>query len=67
MRSLMCVASVLGLLAVAGWVSGPAGAASDDETPTVKKIMATLHKGTKAPAEQRQGVVEGGFARLVEG
>jgi cytochrome c' len=49
MRSLMCVASVLVLLAVAGWVSHPAGAASDDETPTIKKIMQTLHKGAKAP------------------
>ncbi len=49
MRSLMCVASVLVLLAVAGWVSHPAGAASDDETPSIKKIMAALHKGAKAP------------------
>ena len=44
MRSLMCVASVLVLLAVAGWVTHPAGAASDDETPSIEKIMQTLHK-----------------------
>ena len=49
MRSLICVASVFGLLAVAGWVSQPAGAANDDETPSIKKIMAALHKGAKAP------------------
>ena len=59
MRSLMCVASVLVLLAVAGWVSGPAGAASDDETPTVKKIMATLHKGTKAPVNNVKALLKG--------
>ncbi len=48
MRSLMCVASVLVLLAVAGWASHSADAASDDETPSIKKIMQVLHKGPKA-------------------
>jgi cytochrome c556 len=48
MRSLMCVASVLVFLAFAGWVTHTAGAASDDETPSIKKIMDTLHKGKKA-------------------
>jgi cytochrome c556 len=48
MRSLICLASVVVLLAVAGWVSHPAGAASDDETPSIKKIMKTLH-GKGAP------------------
>ena len=48
MRSLMCVASVLVFLAFAGWVSHTAGAASDDETPSIKKIMDTLHKGKMA-------------------
>jgi cytochrome c556 len=49
MRSLMCVASVLCFLAVAGWVSHTAGAASDDETPSIEKIMEKLHKGKTAP------------------
>jgi cytochrome c556 len=48
MRSLICMASVLVLLAVAGWVSHPAGAASDDETPAIKKIMQKLHGKTGA-------------------
>ena len=59
MRSLMCVASVLVLLAVAGWVSHPAGAASDDETPTIKKIMQTLHKGAKAPLNTVKASLKG--------
>ena len=46
MRSLMCVASVLAFLAVAGWVSH--SAASDDETPSIEEIMKTLHKGKMA-------------------
>ena len=49
MRSLICAATVLGFLAVAGWTSRPAGAQSDDEPPTIKQIMAKLHKGSKAP------------------
>ncbi len=59
MRSLMCVASVLVLLAVAGWVSHPAGAASDDETPSIKKIMQTLHKGAKAPLNTVKASLKG--------
>ncbi len=58
MRSLMCVASVLVLLAVAGLVSHPVGAASDDETPSIKKIMATLHKGTKAPVNNVKALLK---------
>jgi cytochrome c556 len=48
MRALICMASVLGLLSVVAWTSGPAGA-QDDEKPTIKQIMAKLHKGAKAP------------------
>ena len=47
MRSLICVASLLTVLAVAGFVSQTA--ASDDETPSIEKIMETLHKGKMAP------------------
>jgi cytochrome c556 len=49
MRSLICAASLLGLLSVVAWTSRPAGAQSDDETPTIKQIMGKLHKGAKAP------------------
>jgi hypothetical protein len=49
MRSLICAATLLGFLTVIGWTSRPAGAQSDDETPTIKQIMAKLHKGSKAP------------------
>jgi cytochrome c556 len=43
MRSLMCVASVLVVLGVAGWLSQTAGAANQDEIPSIEKIMKTLH------------------------
>ncbi len=49
MRLLICAASLLCLLTVVAWTSSPAGAQSDDETPTIKEIMAKLHKGSKAP------------------
>jgi cytochrome c556 len=49
MRLLICAASLLGLLTVIAWTSSPAGAQSDDEMPTLKEIMAKLHKGSKAP------------------
>jgi cytochrome c556 len=48
MRALICAASVLGLLTVVALSSSPAGA-QDDEKPTIKQIMAKLHKGAKAP------------------
>jgi cytochrome c556 len=49
MKVLICATSVLMVLAMAGLVAGPAGASSDDETPSIKKIMETLHKGQKSP------------------
>ncbi len=49
MRALICGAAALAILVVAGLVSGPAGASSDDEVPTIKKIMSKLHKGRNAP------------------
>jgi cytochrome c556 len=47
MRVLLCATSVLVLLLIAGLVSGPAGAQSDEKVPSVEKIMEILHKGTK--------------------
>jgi cytochrome c556 len=49
MRSLFCGAGVLAVLLMAGLVSGPAGASSDDATPSIKKVMKTLHNGKNAP------------------
>ncbi len=49
MRLLVALAGVLGVLLAAGLVSGPAGASNSDETPSIKKIMDTLHKGAKSP------------------
>ncbi len=50
MRALICAASVLGVLAFVAWTGSPAGAQSDDDdVPTIKEIMAKLHKGAKAP------------------
>jgi fructose-specific component phosphotransferase system IIB-like protein len=49
MKGLICAASVVFVLAMAGLTAGPVGASSDDETPSIKKIMETLHKGPKSP------------------
>jgi Cytochrome C' len=57
MRALICAASVLGLLTVVVWSSSPAGA-QDEETPTIKKIMQKLHKGTKAPLSVVKGALK---------
>jgi cytochrome c556 len=59
MRALICGATLLGFLAVAGWASGYAGS-QDDEKPTIKQIMAKLHKGTKAPLKAVQAQLKGG-------
>ena len=58
MRSLICAASLLGFLAVIAWTSRPAGA-QDDEMPTIKQIMAKLHKGAKAPLKTVQTQLKG--------
>ena len=41
--------SLCSLLTVVALSSRPAGAQSDGDTPTIKEIMAKLHKGSKAP------------------
>lgn len=53
MRALICAASLLGLLSIFAWTAGTAGA-QDDEKPTIKQIMAKLHKGSKAPLKTVQ-------------
>jgi cytochrome c556 len=49
MRALFCGGAVLAVLVMAGLVSGRAGASSDDEIPSIKKVMAKLHTGKNAP------------------
>ena len=59
MRPLFCVAGVLAIFALAGLASGPAGATSDDETPTIKKVMSKLHKGKTAPLNVLKTALKG--------
>jgi cytochrome c556 len=59
MRSLFCAAGVLAVLAMAGLVSGPAGATSDDEVPSIKKVMDKLHKGKTAPLNTVKAALKG--------
>ena len=59
MRPLFCVAGVLMVLLMAVLVSGPAGASSDSETPTIKKVMGTLHKGKNAPLNKLKAALKG--------
>jgi cytochrome c556 len=49
MRPLFCAGGVLGVFLMAGLVAVTAGASSDDETPSIKKVMQTLHKGKTSP------------------
>lgn len=49
MKSMICAASALGLLAIALAISQPVGASSDDTIPTIEKVMETLHKGKNSP------------------
>jgi cytochrome c556 len=57
MKSLICGASMLALLLVAGVVSQTAGAA-DDEHPTIEKIMESLHKGRTSPIATLKGALK---------
>ena len=59
MRPLFCVAGVLLVLLMAGLVSGPVGASSDDETPSIKKVMKTLHNGKNAPLNKLKAALKG--------
>ena len=48
MKKLVCVASVLTLMAVLGLTTSPVGA-DDEKTPTIKQVMQKLHKGANSP------------------
>lgn len=58
MRALICAASLLGLLSIFAWTAAPAGA-QDEEKPTIKQIMAKLHKGSKAPLNSVKAELKG--------
>jgi cytochrome c556 len=49
MKPLFCGTGVLLVLLMAGLMSGLAGASSDDETATIKKVMDVLHKPKNGP------------------
>ena len=49
----------MAVLVLAGLVSGPAGAMSDDETPSIKKVMGKLHKGKTSPLNTLKAALKG--------
>ena len=64
MRSVFCGVGALLLLIVAGLVSGPVGASSDEEIPTIKKVMKKLNQGKNAPIGKVKAALKGGLAVL---
>jgi cytochrome c556 len=59
MRPLFCAGGLLAVLLMAGLVAAPAGTSSDDETPTIKKVMQTLHKGKTSPLVTVKAALKG--------
>jgi cytochrome c556 len=59
MRSLFCASGVLAVLLMAGLVAATAGSSSDDETPSIKKVMQTLHKGKTSPLNTVKAALKG--------
>jgi cytochrome c556 len=51
MKRLVCMASVMAVLAASAFATGRARA-FDDETPTIKDVMGKLHKGANSPLAQ---------------
>jgi cytochrome c556 len=51
--------TVLALLVIASLVSGPAGAQDAEKVPSVKKIMADLHKGAKGHLNKAKAALKG--------
>ncbi len=59
MRSLICAAGVLAVMAFACLAGGSAGASDDDdETPTIKTVMEKLHKGAKSPVNNLKAALK---------
>jgi cytochrome c' len=48
MKKLVCVACMVGLVAISGFATGFAGS-DDEKTPTIKEVMQKLHKGANSP------------------
>ena len=59
MRPLFCAGGVLAVLLMAGLVAATAGPSSGDETPTIKKVMQTLHKGKTSPLNTVKTALKG--------
>jgi cytochrome c556 len=59
MRPLFCAGGVLAVLLMAGLVAATAGPSSDGETPTIKKVMQTLHKGKTSPLNTVKTALKG--------
>jgi cytochrome c556 len=59
MRPVFCTAGVVLVLILAGLVSGPVGATSDEETPTIKKVMKKLNQGKNAPIGKVKAALKG--------
>ncbi|MGP0064464.1 MAG: cytochrome c [Isosphaeraceae bacterium] len=48
MKKLMCVACMVGLVAISGLLTSP-GRADEEKTATIKEVMQKLHKGANSP------------------
>ena len=59
MRPLFCAGGVLAVFMVAGLVAATAGSSSDEETPSIKKVMQTLHKGKTSPLNTVKTALKG--------
>jgi cytochrome c556 len=60
MKRLICGACSTGLVVtmVAVGLAGPHAGAADESTPTIDKIMETLHKGRKSPMATLKGALK---------
>ncbi len=60
MRPFFCAAGAMAVLVMAGLVSGPAGATSDEEVLSIKKVMKKLNSGKNAPVNKVKAALKGG-------
>ena len=67
MRPFLCAAGVMAVLVLAGLVSGPAGASSDEEIPSIKKVMTKLQQGQNVAAQHGEDRPQEQFAELDQG
>ncbi len=59
MKPLFCMGVVLAVLVMAGLASGPVGASSDEETPSIKKVMKKLNSGKNAAVNKVKAALKG--------